>query len=94
MKHAGPGATAHVQLLWGADRLTLTVKDTSWMPPPPRPELSSHYGLAGLTERVSLVGGRLDAGRVNSDGFVVRAELPLSSTTVSKTNAATGLGPQ
>lgn len=35
-------------------------------------------GLAGLRERLSAVGGTLNAGRVGADGFRVTAEVPLS----------------
>jgi signal transduction histidine kinase len=40
---------------------------------------SGGHGLAGLRERVSLVGGSLESGPRNGGGFVVKAHLPLES---------------
>jgi len=40
--------------------------------------MSGGYGLVGLRERVTLVGGRLAAGPEDGD-WVVRAELPASA---------------
>ena len=80
VKHGGRGAAVRVHCAWAPDGLTVTVRNASgW----PRADgealagLSSGRGVAGLTERVSLVGGRLEAGPV-AGGFVVRAELPLA----------------
>jgi len=80
-KHAGRGATVRIHLQWHPDHLTITVRDTpaledgaetcsAW--------LSSGYGLEGLTERVSIVGGRLDVGPVPGGGFLLNADLPFS----------------
>ena len=48
----------------------------------PRPRLADHgggQGLAGMRERVALLGGSLSAGRSPDGGFVVSAVLPLSA---------------
>jgi signal transduction histidine kinase len=39
--------------------------------------LGGGHGLVGMRERVTLYGGRLEAGRCNCGGFTVRAVLPL-----------------
>ncbi|EWM63795.1 sensor kinase [Micromonospora sp. M42] len=39
----------------------------------------SRRGLAGLRERVSVLGGEFDAGGRAGDGFVVRARIPTGS---------------
>ncbi|TDT24095.1 signal transduction histidine kinase [Streptomyces sp. BK208] len=66
LKHAGPDATAHVDLSYGAGgAVTLSVTDTSRAasPSPPRsPALSGGRGLPGMRERTSLYGGTLEAG--------------------------------
>lgn len=78
-KHAGQAAAVNVRTLWSRDRLTINVRNTHGQLRGDRDNpvvLSSGHGLQGLAERVSLVGGRLETGAV-SDGFLVRAELPL-----------------
>ncbi|WP_055417646.1 sensor histidine kinase [Streptomyces pactum] len=61
LKHAGPDATAHIDLSYeprGA--VTLTVTDTGHGGPAPAP--SDGRGLPGMRERTSLYGGTLEAG--------------------------------
>jgi signal transduction histidine kinase len=72
-RHAGR-AKATVHITYGADTLTVCVDDdgegTRRAPVP-------GYGLIGMRERVTALGGRLRAGPGTSRGFSVRAELPL-----------------
>jgi signal transduction histidine kinase len=75
IKHAGRGAAARIHLRWKADGLTLTIRDRAGLGAHEKAELSSGHGLAGLAERVVLVGGTLEAGPV-ADGFLVQAHLP------------------
>ena len=80
-RHAG-AATASVQLHYAADTLLVQVDDdgkgtvfstgTSAGTRPSGPGL----GLVGMRERVSALGGRLQAGPQDDGGFRVRAELP------------------
>jgi signal transduction histidine kinase len=75
-RHAGK-ATASVQITYGARELTIRVDDDgagSGRPPVPG------YGLVGMRERVTAVGGRLHAGPSASQGFTVLAELPMNGT--------------
>ncbi|WP_030856764.1 sensor histidine kinase [Streptomyces sp. NRRL S-37] len=80
-KHAGTGS-ARVGLAWNRDRVTVTVADdgkgtrtgshgsaTADRPP--------GYGLIGMRERATAVGGRLFAGSRPEGGFLVSTELPL-----------------
>jgi signal transduction histidine kinase len=72
LKHAGP-ATADVTVHFGPDALDVTVVDTGTAPPTPH----GGHGLIGMRERVSLYGGRLDAGPRPDGGYRVSARLPL-----------------
>ncbi len=75
-RHAGK-ATASVQITYGARTLTVRVDDDgagSRRPPVPG------YGLVGMRERVTALGGRLRAEPGASSGFSVLAELPVNGT--------------
>jgi signal transduction histidine kinase len=65
-----------VQLDYGPDCLTVRVEDdgtASSRPPVPG------YGLIGMRERVSALGGRLSAEPRPDRGFRVLAELPVAA---------------
>jgi len=71
-RHA-EGATASVEITYGVDSLTVRVEDDgsgSRRPPVPG------FGLIGMRERVSALGGRLSAAPGAARGFSVCAELP------------------
>lgn len=71
-RHA-PGAPVCLTLRWSATGVRLSVLDHG-----PGPEgVSSGYGLAGMRERVRLLGGDLSAGPAPGGGFCVEARLPL-----------------
>jgi signal transduction histidine kinase len=73
-RHAGQ-ATASVRVTYGADLLTVRVDDDgdgSRQPPVPG------YGLVGMRERVTALGGRLTAEPGATRGFSVLAELPVN----------------
>ncbi|MFE9750545.1 sensor histidine kinase [Saccharothrix saharensis] len=76
-KHVGPGAEVDVRLRWEADELTVEVIDDGRGR---RPEwaVSTHHGLAGLRERLAIVGGRLEAEPLTPGGFRVTAVLPVT----------------
>jgi signal transduction histidine kinase len=72
-RHAGD-ASASVRVTYGPGTLTIRVDDDgagSSRPPVPG------YGLIGMRERVTAVGGRLRAEPGASGGFTVLAELPV-----------------
>jgi signal transduction histidine kinase len=73
-RHAGT-ATASVQITYDPGTLTIRVDDDgagSQRPPVPG------YGLVGMRERVTALGGRLRAEPGASRGFTVLAELPMN----------------
>jgi signal transduction histidine kinase len=77
LKHAGPDATALIDLSYGPDgAVSLTVTDTGRGGP--APALSDGRGLPGMRERTSLYGGTLEAGpRPGPDGgWRVHLRLP------------------
>jgi signal transduction histidine kinase len=72
-RHAGP-ATASVQVRYDSGGVTIRVEDDgdgARQPPVPG------YGLIGMRERVTALGGRLRAEPRPSGGFAVLAELPV-----------------
>ena len=84
-KHAATD-TAYVQLEYGNDRLTITVTDgedgASGSAPVAAAATAAKtpgggFGLIGMQERATSVGGRFQAGRRPEGGFQVTAELPL-----------------
>ena len=85
-KHAGTGS-ARVRLAWSRDRVTITVADDGGAPrtapTASRPGASNvpdrppGYGLIGMRERATAVGGHLSAGRRPEGGFLVSTQLPL-----------------
>jgi signal transduction histidine kinase len=72
-RHAGH-ASASVHLYYTPEALSIRVDDDGQGngTPPSSPGL----GLVGMRERVSALGGRLQAGPQDGGGFQVRAELP------------------
>jgi signal transduction histidine kinase len=74
LKHAGE-PRASVNIRYGSDSLELEIADDGAGAAAPVP--SGGHGLLGMRERVALYGGRLDAGRRPSGGFVVRVLLPI-----------------
>jgi signal transduction histidine kinase len=73
-RHAGK-ASAAVQVTYGARTLTIRVDDDG---AGPRRSPVPGYGLVGMRERVTALGGRLRAEPGESHGFTVHAELPLN----------------
>lgn len=78
-KHGGRTVTVRVRYAVSEQQVSIEVRNRreSVHDSLATEALSSGHGLIGLAERVSLVGGRLEAGPVG-DGFLVRAELPLN----------------
>ncbi len=73
MKHSGEGATATVTIAYSADDLRVTVADDGRGATAPS---GSGHGLAGIRERVAVVGGTVVAEPVPTGGFEVHARLP------------------
>lgn len=94
-KHAGT-RTARVGLAWDRDRLTVTVADEGGGAAPAAstaatvPGRPPGYGLIGMRERATAVGGSLSAGRRPEGGFLVSTQLPLPAAkdTTRRTDGA------
>lgn len=88
IKHAGRGAAAQVHLRWEPEYLKLTIRDRAGLGAQGMTALSFGHGLAGLRERVSLVGGFMEAGST-PDGFLLRAQLPTQPSTLHQSSLLT-----
>jgi signal transduction histidine kinase len=76
LKHAGPGARVDLTLTYRPDELEIVVADDG---PAASSLPGAGRGLIGMRERVGLYGGRLEAGRRQEGGFVVRVLMPWGS---------------
>ncbi|MEU5845394.1 sensor histidine kinase [Saccharopolyspora shandongensis] len=87
-KHAATGS-AEVRLAWNRDRVTITVTDDGRGSRKPQ-ERPPGYGLIGMRERATAVGGTLTAGGRSQGGFLVSAHLPLpaAENTTRRTDEA------
>jgi len=98
VKHAGPGATARIEVRWEDHAVRLTATDTrpdggdGTLAPFPQAGTGHGYGLTGMAERAELLGGHLDAGPWRDGtggGFRVELRLPIAT---AGTLADGGLG--
>ena len=82
IKHAGPHASARVDVVRGTEALSVRVRDDGGSPSEVAAGSARDggrgrgQGLVGIRERVAVVGGRVDAGPDDRGGFVVAADLP------------------
>jgi signal transduction histidine kinase len=73
-RHAGPGATATVDLVVGEGQtLRVAVMDDGGTTPPPRSSAGAGFGLIGMRERVESTGGTLETGPAPGRGYRVVA---------------------
>jgi signal transduction histidine kinase len=75
-KHQGRAATS-VALRYLTGRLEIEVTSQAGPQPPPLRPGGTGHGLAGMRERVTLLGGELTAGPAPDGGFAVTARIPL-----------------
>jgi signal transduction histidine kinase len=81
LKHAGPGAEAHVRMIHGDDALQVEVLDTGKLRPDPPADGSA--GLRGMRERAAVYDGELTAGPAPDGGWRVHLVLPLEPAMLS-----------
>ncbi|MEU5975739.1 histidine kinase [Streptomyces sp. NPDC047315] len=79
LKHAGPDASATVQLTHAAGSLTATVTNTG--PPPTEPPRADGRGITGMRERTALYEGTLEAAPDPRGGWRVHLHLPIPEDT-------------
>jgi signal transduction histidine kinase len=72
-RHA-PGAAVDVELHYGAQAVSLRVRDNG--PGPTAAAMAGGHGLTGMRERAAAVGGHLRTGPATGGGFLVEATLP------------------
>ncbi|HSP38579.1 MAG TPA: histidine kinase [Frankiaceae bacterium] len=77
LKHAVGASDVAVLLRWTARALFLEIADDGEATIAVRDRISAGHGLSGMTERISLFGGKMSAGPHSGRGWSVRAELPL-----------------
>jgi signal transduction histidine kinase len=85
LRYAQRAATL-VRLTWEPFQLRIEILDEG--PAGAWPSADPGRGLAGMRERASLVGGRVEAGPRVGGGFAVRAWLPLGGPAVDSTEQA------
>ncbi|MFG3418965.1 sensor histidine kinase [Micromonospora sp. NPDC047730] len=78
LRHAGP-ATATVSLRYAPTEVAVEVTDTGRGPAASTDRPG--YGLAGMRERVTALGGSFTAGPASAGGFRVSATLPVEEVT-------------
>lgn len=74
-RHAA-AATAAVTVTFLPDAVEVEVRDDGRGPRPPTSGATSGFGVAGMRERATALGGRLEAGAAPDGGFRVHAWLP------------------
>ncbi|MGW5575119.1 sensor histidine kinase [Nocardia thailandica] len=82
LRHAGATPKAWVRVHRHDTDVTVTISDTGGTPavtPEAGPIPGGGMGLVGMRERVAVLGGTLDAGRVADGSWRVRAVLPLTA---------------
>ena len=90
LKHGGPASQATVALIYQPTTISIEVAndapgpDTHADGDPLISVQGSGFGLQGMQERVTAMGGRLTAKPTRSGGWVVRAILPLTSRAGTK----------
>jgi signal transduction histidine kinase len=88
-KHAGDRAEAEVRVRYLGDRVELEVTDTG-LGRGLSSRRGSGLGHIGMRERLAAVGGTLEVGPRSRGGYLVRAVVPLTGSTVPRPLDAAG----
>ncbi|GAA4620667.1 sensor histidine kinase [Actinoallomurus vinaceus] len=75
-KHAGPAATAEVNLYYGDDAVEIRIRDDGRGAA--APDDGRGHGLVGMSERAALYGGSVRTGPRPGGGYEVSARLPVT----------------
>ena len=86
LKHAGPTAAAEVELTATDREVRLSIADTGTTGAPANGNGGS--GLRGMRERAAIYSGVVEAGPRAQGGWLVSAQLPLTSSATSNADAA------
>ena len=86
MRHARNVTRVHIDVVGDADRVRLSVRDDGALVAANRP--ASGFGLIGMRERASLLGGTLLAGPGTDRGWVVEATLPTRAPAIDRSRAS------
>lgn len=78
LRHAG-STTARVRVARAADRVVLEVVDDGGTSATPLRDSGAGHGLQGMRERVTALGGTLDAGPRDGGGWRVAATVPVGN---------------
>ncbi len=90
LRHAGP-TTARIRVNRGEDRVVLEVVDDGGTSPAQLRDSGSGHGLRGMRERVTAMGGTLEAGPRPGGGWRVAASLPVVSGEPATTQTDAGV---
>ena len=85
LKHSG-ARSVRLALRARAEEAVLSVKDDGMVFDPHATITEGHFGIRGMGERASLLGGRLDLQSKPGHGALVRAVLPLTVSTGEEGN--------
>ena len=77
VKHAGPRTPTQVRLARTGNALTMAITDSG---AGSGPDFTIGRGLAGMRERVTVLGGTIEYGDCAGGGFAVRATLPIAGS--------------
>lgn len=92
LKHAGPTG-ARVRVSRAEDRVVVEVVDDGGTAPTALGESGAGHGLRGMRERVTALGGRLEAGPRPEGGWRVAATLPVAASGDSRREGVGVLAP-
>jgi signal transduction histidine kinase len=79
LRHAH-ASQVHVTVQTAGPRLSLEIVDDGRGTPPGPPLDTAGQGLRGMSERVALLGGTVEAGNSEQGGFRVHVRLPLAGS--------------
>ncbi|CAG7845380.1 Sensor histidine kinase DesK [Pseudoclavibacter triregionum] len=83
LRHGDPAAPTRLRVTWTPEHLEVLIENrVNPVPPPPRP--GSGHGLIGMRERIAMIGGEVETGRIG-DVFRVRAVVPCQPSAARST---------